>query len=58
MFADLGHFSYAAIQIAFTFLVYPTLILTYLGQAAYLSKNHQNVDHISYYVSIPATHYV
>ncbi|KAK7345352.1 hypothetical protein VNO77_15955 [Canavalia gladiata] len=27
MFVDLGHFSYMAIQIAFTFLVYPTLIL-------------------------------
>ncbi|KAJ0772000.1 putative potassium transporter [Helianthus annuus] len=53
MFADLGHFSYAAIQIAFTFLVYPALILAYMGQAAYLSKNHQNVDHISYYVSVP-----
>ncbi|XP_071734372.1 potassium transporter 2-like [Rutidosis leptorrhynchoides] len=53
MFADLGHFSYAAIQIAFTFLVYPALILAYMGQAAYLSKHHQNADSISYYVSVP-----
>ncbi|XP_076893514.1 potassium transporter 2-like isoform X2 [Bidens hawaiensis] len=53
MFADLGHFSYAAIQIAFTFLVYPALILGYMGQAAYLSKNHQMADDISYYVSVP-----
>ncbi|GJR17738.1 potassium transporter 2-like protein isoform X1 [Tanacetum coccineum] len=53
MFADLGHFSYAAIQIAFTFLVYPALILGYMGQAAYLSRNHQNADRISYYVSVP-----
>ncbi|KAI3809185.1 hypothetical protein L1987_25155 [Smallanthus sonchifolius] len=53
MFADLGHFSYAAIQIAFTFLVYPALILAYMGQAAYLSKNHQNSDQISFYVSVP-----
>ncbi|KAK9059702.1 hypothetical protein SSX86_020406 [Deinandra increscens subsp. villosa] len=53
MFADLGHFSYAAIQIAFTFLVYPALILGYMGQAAYLSKHHQMDDDISYYVSVP-----
>nr|XP_043631161.1 potassium transporter 2-like [Erigeron canadensis]XP_043631162.1 potassium transporter 2-like [Erigeron canadensis]XP_043631163.1 potassium transporter 2-like [Erigeron canadensis]XP_043631164.1 potassium transporter 2-like [Erigeron canadensis]XP_043631165.1 potassium transporter 2-like [Erigeron canadensis] len=53
MFADLGHFSYTAIQITFTFLVYPALILGYMGQAAYLSKNHQNADQIGYYVSVP-----
>ncbi|KAK3003586.1 hypothetical protein RJ639_019992 [Escallonia herrerae] len=47
MFADLGHFSYAAIQIAFTFLVYPALILAYMGQAAYLSKHHSTTYHIS-----------
>ncbi|XP_076908973.1 potassium transporter 2-like isoform X2 [Bidens hawaiensis] len=55
MFADLGHFSYAAIQIAFTFLVYPALILGYMGQAAYLSKHHQIAHDISYYVSVPAS---
>ncbi|XP_057523385.1 potassium transporter 2 [Amaranthus tricolor] len=53
MFADLGHFSYMAIQIAFTFLVYPTLILAYMGQAAYLSMHHENVDAISFYLSVP-----
>ncbi|XP_071686268.1 potassium transporter 2-like [Rutidosis leptorrhynchoides] len=53
MFADLGHFSYSAIQIAFTFLVYPALILGYMGQAAYLSKHHQMTHNISYYVSVP-----
>ncbi|XP_071732725.1 potassium transporter 2-like [Rutidosis leptorrhynchoides] len=53
MFADLGHFSYSAIQIAFTFLVYPALILGYMGQAAYLSKHHQMTHDISYYVSVP-----
>ncbi|KAL8161069.1 hypothetical protein V2J09_012558 [Rumex salicifolius] len=53
MFADLGHFSYTAIQIAFTFLVYPTLILAYMGQAAYLSVHHQNITEISFYLSVP-----
>ena len=36
MFSDLGHFSYTAIQITFAFLVYPALILAYMGQAPYL----------------------
>ncbi|MBA0676778.1 hypothetical protein Goari_018236 [Gossypium aridum] len=40
MFADLGHFSQLSIKIAFTFLVYPSLILAYMGQAAYLSQHH------------------
>ncbi|KAB2031273.1 hypothetical protein ES319_D05G293600v1 [Gossypium barbadense] len=53
MFADLGHFSYAAIQTAFTFLVYPALILAYMGQAAYLSQHHHTSYHISFYVSVP-----
>ncbi|KAK9699960.1 hypothetical protein RND81_08G207000 [Saponaria officinalis] len=53
MFADLGHFTYMAIQLAFTFLVYPSLILAYMGQAAYLSKHHQNVDGISFYLYVP-----
>ncbi|KAF4346043.1 hypothetical protein G4B88_028754 [Cannabis sativa] len=53
MFADLGHFSYTAIQIAFTFLVYPALILAYMGQAAYLSHHHHSSHSISFYVSVP-----
>ncbi|KAM1505607.1 hypothetical protein TB2_001545 [Malus domestica] len=53
MFADLGHFSYNAIQVAFTFLVYPALILAYMGQAAYLSQHHHTSHRISFYVSVP-----
>uniref|UniRef100_A0A7N0U031 Potassium transporter n=1 Tax=Kalanchoe fedtschenkoi TaxID=63787 RepID=A0A7N0U031_KALFE len=53
MFADLGHFSYAAIQIAFSFMVYPALILAYMGQAAYLSMHHDFTSKISFYVSVP-----
>ncbi|MQL76047.1 hypothetical protein Taro_008414 [Colocasia esculenta] len=55
MFADLGHFSYTAIQIAFTSLVYPALILAYMGQAAYLSKHHLITSsyQIGFYVSVP-----
>ncbi|GMI87788.1 K+ uptake permease 6 [Hibiscus trionum] len=55
MFADLGHFSQLSIKIAFTSLVYPSLILAYMGQAAYLSRHHtmESDYHIGFYVSVP-----
>ncbi|XP_049403373.1 potassium transporter 6-like [Solanum stenotomum] len=56
MFADLGHFSQLSIQIAFTFMVYPSLILAYMGQAAYLSQHHvieSDSYGIGFYVSVP-----
>ncbi|KAL1186079.1 hypothetical protein V6Z11_A01G155100 [Gossypium hirsutum] len=55
MFADLGHFSQLSIKIAFTFLVYPSLILAYMGQAAYLSQHHiiESDYRIGFYVSVP-----
>lgn len=39
MFADLGHFNKRSIQMAFLFTIYPSLVLTYAGQTAYLIKN-------------------
>ncbi|KAL6606845.1 hypothetical protein ACP70R_042498 [Stipagrostis hirtigluma subsp. patula] len=39
MFADLGHFNKRSIQIAFVFMIYPSLVLTYAGQTAYLIMN-------------------
>ncbi|KAI3927148.1 hypothetical protein MKX01_029916 [Papaver californicum] len=53
MFADLGHFPYTAVQIAFTFMVYPALILEYMGQAAYLSKHHQLNEHLGFFITVP-----
>ncbi|XP_022150925.1 potassium transporter 1 isoform X2 [Momordica charantia] len=52
MFADLGHFSSLSIKFAFTFLVYPSLILAYLGEAAFLSKHHEDIQR-SFYKAIP-----
>uniref|UniRef100_A0A7I4FPU7 Potassium transporter n=2 Tax=Physcomitrium patens TaxID=3218 RepID=A0A7I4FPU7_PHYPA len=52
MFADLGHFSFRSIQIAFTSLVYPCLILTYLGQSAYLVEHMEHVND-PFYASLP-----
>nr|XP_016483014.1 PREDICTED: potassium transporter 6-like [Nicotiana tabacum] len=55
MFADLGHFSQLSIKMAFTFMVYPSLVLAYMGQAAYLSRHHvmENDYQIGFYVSVP-----
>ncbi|PQQ18307.1 potassium transporter 6 [Prunus yedoensis var. nudiflora] len=55
MFADLGHFSQLSIKIAFTSLVYPALVLAYMGQAAYISSHHTvgSNPKIGFYVSVP-----
>ncbi|XP_073051045.1 potassium transporter 8-like [Primulina eburnea] len=55
MFADLGHFSQLSIKIAFSCVVYPSLILAYMGQAAYLSKHHviESYYRIGFYESVP-----
>lgn len=52
LFADLAHFPVSAIQLAFTIVVFPCLLLAYSGQAAYLM---QNSDHVmdAFYRSIP-----
>ncbi|CAN1852805.1 Putative potassium transporter 12 [Linum perenne] len=52
MFADLGHFSVKAIQIAFTFVVFPCLLLAYLGQAAFLMKHPESASRV-FYDSVP-----
>ncbi|XP_042501935.1 potassium transporter 4-like [Macadamia integrifolia] len=52
MFADLGHFTALSIRIAFAFVVYPSLIVQYMGQAAFLSKNVTSIRG-SFYNSIP-----
>lgn len=56
LFADLCHFPVLAIQIAFTLVVFPCLLLAYTGQAAYISVNK---DHVvdAFYRSIPDTIY-
>ncbi|KAK7300918.1 hypothetical protein RJT34_11770 [Clitoria ternatea] len=54
MYADLGHFSALSIKIAFTCLVYPCLILAYMGEAAFLSKHHYDIQS-SFYKAIPET---
>eukprot|EP01018_Ginkgo_biloba_P031855 Gb_04140 [translate_table: standard] len=52
MFADLGHFNKRSIQMAFSMLVYPSLIITYSGQAAYLIKHPEHISE-AFYKSVP-----
>jgi KUP system potassium uptake protein len=45
LFADLANFPVSSVQIAFTLVVFPCLLLAYSGQAAYLVNNlHHSQD--------------
>ncbi|XP_074582003.1 LOW QUALITY PROTEIN: putative potassium transporter 11 [Curcuma longa] len=52
LFADLCHFPVLAVQIAFTTVVFPCLLLAYTGQAAYLVHHTDHVND-AFYRSIP-----
>ncbi|XP_047173771.1 potassium transporter 5-like [Vigna umbellata] len=56
MFADLGHFNVRAIQISFSFITCPSIVIAYIGQAAYLRKFPDNVAN-TFYDSIPGPLY-
>ncbi|KAL5175064.1 Potassium transporter 11 [Glycine soja] len=52
LFADLAHFPVSAVQLAFTLVVFPCLLLAYSGQAAYLMNNLTHSQD-AFYRSIP-----
>jgi KUP system potassium uptake protein len=52
IFAELGQFTATSIRFAFCCVVYPCLVLQYMGQAAFLSKNFSALPS-SFYSSIP-----
>ncbi|PKI70145.1 hypothetical protein CRG98_009477 [Punica granatum] len=52
LFADLAHFPVSAVQLAFTIVVFPCLLLAYSGQASYLMMNKEHV-YDAFYRSIP-----
>ncbi|KAG6688470.1 hypothetical protein I3842_11G126400 [Carya illinoinensis] len=56
MFAELGYFTAASMRVTFSCL-YPCLILQYMGQAAFISKNFSEVS-MSFYASIPGIAYL
>jgi KUP system potassium uptake protein len=52
LFADLALFPVSAVQIAFTVVVFPCLLLAYSGQAAFIMNNKTLVND-AFYRSIP-----
>jgi KUP system potassium uptake protein len=52
LFADLGHYNRPAIQWTFSLVVYPSLVIAYLGQAAAL-ENHPEWISNTFYNTIP-----
>ncbi|KAL9454069.1 hypothetical protein AB3S75_009634 [Citrus x aurantiifolia] len=56
LFADLGHFNRSSIQMAFLFTIYPSLVLTYAGQTAYLIR-HPDDHEDGFYKFIPKSVY-
>ncbi|KAJ0046295.1 hypothetical protein Pint_05572 [Pistacia integerrima] len=52
MFADLGHFSVRSIQISFSGVVMPSILIAYGGQASYLSQNPGDVGD-TFYAAVP-----
>ncbi|OEL15706.1 putative potassium transporter 13 [Dichanthelium oligosanthes] len=52
MFADLGHFSKLSLRLGFTIVVYPCLVLAYMGEAAYLSEHREDLQS-SFYKALP-----
>ncbi|CAI0414741.1 unnamed protein product [Linum tenue] len=52
LFTEVGQFSASSIRVAFCFFVYPCLVLQYMGQAAFLSKNFSAIS-LSFYASVP-----
>lgn len=51
-FSDVGHFGRASVQIGLACVVWPCLMLQYLGQAAYIIENPSSTAN-SFYLSIP-----
>ncbi|CAJ2669492.1 unnamed protein product [Trifolium pratense] len=48
LFADLANFPVSSVQIAFTLVVFPCLLLAYSGQAAYLVNNLNHSQDVFY----------
>lgn len=53
LYADMGHFGRRPIRLAWYFLALPSLVLSYLGQAAYLLQ-HPEAAHRPFYSTVPA----
>ncbi|CAG8626206.1 5763_t:CDS:2, partial [Ambispora gerdemannii] len=57
LYADLGHFSRRAIEISFSSMVYPPLVLAYMGQAARIIDDPDIFDNV-FWLTIPQTAFI
>jgi KUP system potassium uptake protein len=55
LFADMGHFGKKPIRISWTMVVYPMLVLNYLGQGAYLISDNKIYDANLFFSTVPRT---
>ena len=53
LFADLGHFSATSIRLSWCVFAYPCLLITYSGQAAYISMNPSAYSN-PFFASVPS----
>jgi KUP system potassium uptake protein len=51
LYADMGHFGKRPIRAGWFFLVFPSLLLNYFGQGAYLLRNPSGVDNLFYRIA-------
>lgn len=56
MFANLGHFSKTSIKITFVCCIYPVLLVSYAGQAAFISRNWHIVPEFNHLSSSMPDH--
>lgn len=54
MYADMGHFGKKPIRLSWFSLVYPCLLLNYLGQGAFLLSEGEIIGHNVFYSMVPS----
>lgn len=52
LYADMGHFGRRSIQLCWTFFVFPSLVLNYLGQGALLLSHPESISN-PFYLMVP-----
>ncbi|RIA90238.1 putative potassium transporter [Glomus cerebriforme] len=57
LYADLGHFNRVSIQLSFPLIVYPSLVLAYLGQAARLTLDNTLISN-TFYNTVPSNGFI
>ena len=54
LYADMGHFGKNSIRLSWFGLVFPALVINYLGQGAFLLSNQPLINHNIFYSMVPA----